>query len=87
MDVSRYTMLCQKGNLDKWLKSSVTRLGKLMDFGQLYKPLATINWSKSPTFLGIFCRGGKILNFTSEIIFGQLLSTFGDFFWSHCLPL
>ena len=56
---------------------SVTRLGELLDFGQLLKPLAAINLSKSPIFLGKFC---KIYHFSSEIIFGQLLQTFGDFF-------
>ena len=35
---------------------------------------------KSLTFLGIFCRGVKIYHFSSEIIFGQLWQTFGDFF-------
>ena len=25
--------------------------------------------------------------FSSEIIFGQLFWTFGDFFWSHCNPV
>ena len=34
---------------------------------------------KSPTFLGNFCKALKIYNFSSEIIFGQLLWTFGDF--------
>ena len=34
---------------------------------------------KSSTFLGIFCKGVKNSNFSSEIIFGQLLQTFGDF--------
>ena len=58
---------------------SVTRLGDFFDFGQLLKPLA-INLPKSPTFLGNFCKGVKICHFSSEIIFGQLLSTFGDFF-------
>ena len=38
-----------------------------------FKPLATINLPKSPTFLGKFCRGVKIDHFSSEIIFGQLL--------------
>ena len=40
--------------------------------GNFLKPLATINLSKSPTFLGIFCKGVKIDHFSSEIIFGQL---------------
>ena len=52
--------------------ASVTRWGDLLDFGQLLKPLATINLPKSPTFLGNFCIGVKIYLF-SEIIFGQLL--------------
>ena len=47
--------------------------------GNFSKPLATINLPISPTFLGNFCKGVKILNFSSEIIFGLLLYTFGDF--------
>ena len=43
-------------------------------------PLATINLPKPPTFSGNFCNGVKIYHFPSEIIFGQLLQTFGDFF-------
>ena len=54
-------------------RSSVTRYGDLLDFGQLLKPLAAINLPKSPTFLGIFLEGVKINHFSSEIIFGQLL--------------
>ena len=56
-----------------WLLSSVTRLGDLLDFGQVLKPLVTINLPKSPTFLCNFCKGIKIYHFSSEIIFRQLL--------------
>ena len=52
---------------------SVTRLGVLLDFGQLLKPFATINLLKSPTFFGNFGKGVKIFHFSSEIILGQLL--------------
>ena len=52
---------------------SVTRFGNILDFGQLFKALATINLPKSPTFLGNFCKGVKIYHISSEIIFGQLL--------------
>ena len=52
--------------------------------GNFLKPLATVNLPKSSTFLGNFCEVVKINHFSSEIIFGQLLLTFGDFFWSHC---
>ena len=41
--------------------------------GNFLKTLATINLPKSSTFLSNFCKGVKIFNFSSEIIFGQLL--------------
>ena len=47
--------------------------------GTFSKPLATINLPKSPTFLCNFYEVVKIFNFSSEIIFGQILQTFGDF--------
>ena len=47
------------------------------------KPSAKINLLKSPTFLGKFCKGVKVYQFSIEIMFRQLLYTFGDFFWSH----
>ena len=50
----------------RWVRVSETRLGDLLDFGQ-------------PTFLSDFCKGVKIFNFSSEIIFGQLFWTFGNF--------
>ena len=64
---------------EKTFVNSVTRLGNLLDFGNFWKSLATINLPKSPTFLGNFCKCVKIFNFSSEIIFGQLLQTFGNF--------
>ena len=63
----------------------MTRLGVFLTLGNHSKPLASINLPKSPTLLGNFCKGVKIYHFSSEIIFGQLLKTFGDFFWSHWL--
>ena len=59
--------------------SSVTRLGDFCTLGIFLKPLAPINMPKSPTRLGNFCKGVKIYHFSSEIFFGQLLQTFGDF--------
>ena len=47
--------------------------------GNFSKSAATISLPKSPTFLGNYCKGVKILNFSSEIIFRQLLQTFGNF--------
>ena len=60
--------------------TSVARLGDLLDYGQLFKAFGSYHWPKSSTFLGIFCKDVKIYHFSNEIIFGQLLYTFGDFF-------
>ena len=59
-------------NIELWLSVSVTRFGDFWTLGNFWKPLATTILTKSPTFLGKFCKGVKI-------IFGQLLQTFGDF--------
>ena len=58
------------------LLSSVTRLGNLLHF---LEPVATIILPKLPTFSGKFCKSVKIFHFSRDIIFGQLLLTFGDF--------
>ena len=55
------------------LTGSVTRLGDWLNFGQLFKAFGNINLPKSPTFLGIFCKGVKTIILSSEIIFRQLL--------------
>ena len=54
--------------------------GDLLDFGELSKPLAAIDLPKSLTFFGNFCKGVKIYHFPSEIILGQLLYPFSNFF-------
>ena len=41
--------------------------------GNFSEPLAAINLPKLPTFLGNFCKGVKMFNLSSEIIFGQFL--------------
>ena len=48
--------------------------------GKFLKHLATINLPKYPTFVGNFCKDVKIYHFSSEITFGQLLLTYGNFF-------
>ena len=48
--------------------SIATRLGDVLDFGQLLKPFATINFPQSPTFLGNYCKGVKIYHFWATII-------------------
>ena len=54
--------------------------------GNFTKPVATISLPKSPTFLGNFCKGEKIFNVSSEIIFGQLLQTIWRFLSGHTAP-
>ena len=51
---------------------SVTRVGDFCTLGNFLKPFATMNLPKSPTFLGNFSKGAKIIHFSNEIIFGHL---------------
>ena len=53
---------CKKGKR-ALVPSSVTRLGVLLLFGHLLKPLATIILPKLPTFLAIFVKVSKCFNF------------------------
>ena len=68
-----------------WLETSVTILGDLLHFGQVLKPLATINLPKSSTFLGNFCKGVKIYHFLVKSVLGNFYRHLAIFFWSHCL--
>ena len=62
--------------------TSVTRLGNLLDFGHLFKQLATIDLPKS--FLGNFVMVSKSLIFVLKSFLSNF-QTFGYFYWSHCL--
>ena len=57
----------------------MTRLGNLLHLGNYSKPVGTIILAKLPILFGNFCKGVKIFNFSGEIIFRQLLQTFGNF--------
>ena len=50
-----------------------------------WKPLSTINLSKSPTFLGNFRKGVKIYHFSIEINLGNFYRHLATFYWSHCI--
>ena len=67
--------------LDNFIEASqCDHIGQFIGFwGNLLKPLATINLPKSSSFFGNFCKGVKIYHFPSKIILGQLLQTFGNF--------
>ena len=53
--------------------------------GNFSKPVATINLPKSLTFLGSFCIGVKIYNFSSEIIFGATFIDIWRLFTGHTI--
>ena len=53
--------------------TSVTRLGDFWTLANFLKPLPTINLPQSSPFLDNYCKGVKIIHFSSETIFGQLL--------------
>ena len=57
----------------------MTRLGYFLHFGNFQSQWQQLFCPKLSTLLGNFCKGVKIVHFSSEIIFGQLLQTFGDF--------
>ena len=49
---------------------SVTRLGNLLHFGQLFKASNNNYFAQIAHILGNFCKGVKVFHFSSEIIFG-----------------
>ena len=59
--------------------SSVTRLGDLFHFGQLFKAGGNNYFAQIAHIFDKFSKGVKIFLFSSGIIFGQLLKTFVDF--------
>ena len=68
----------------KKCRASVTRLGDLLDFGQVLKPLAAINLPNSPTFLGNFLKNVSIsIIFLAKYFLGNFYKHLAIFFWSH----
>ena len=55
--------------------------------GNHSKPVATIILPKSPTLVGNFCKGVKIIHFSSGIILGNFYRHLEIFIWSHCQPM
>ena len=63
----------------RWVSDSVTRLGDLLDFGQVFK----INLPKSPSFLGIFVKVSKYIIFLVKSFLGNFYGHLAIIFWSH----
>ena len=57
----------------------MTRLADLWHFGLLFKACGKTYFAQIPHIFGNFCKGFKIFHFSSQIVFGHLLQTFGDF--------
>ena len=51
--------------------------------GNFSKPGQQVFCQNGQHIFGNFCKGVKIIYFTREILFGQLLQTFGDFLIGH----
>ena len=56
----------------------MTWLGDLLHFGQLFKACGNKYFAQIAYIFSNFCNYVEIFHFASEIIFGQLLLTFGD---------
>ena len=59
--------------------ASVTRFGDFLHFRQIFKACGTNYFALMAHILGSFWKRVKIFHFSSGIIFGSILLTFGDF--------
>ena len=58
----------------------MTRLGDLLHIGQLFKACGNNYFAQiAHPFIQFYCKDTKNFHFSCEIMFGQLLQTFGDF--------
>ena len=53
--------------------------------GQLFKACGNNYFAQISHILGNFCKGVKIFNFSSGIIFGNFYRHLATFYWSYCL--
>ena len=66
------------GNLAVWPDWAI-----YWTLGNFLKPLAAINLLKIFRIIRQFCKGAKILNFSSEIILDNFYRLLATFYWSH----
>ena len=62
---------------------SVTRLGDLLDFGQLFKTLWQQLFAQISHILRQFCKGVKIYHFSTDIIYWATFIDIWQFFSGH----
>ena len=77
--ISFYKYWMATSLLKQVLINSVTRLGALLHFGQLFKACGNNYFVQITHIFGNSCEGVKIFHFSSEISFVHLSQTFGDF--------
>ena len=63
--------------------TSVTRLGDLLEFGQLFKAFGNNCFAQISHILRQFLKGVKIFNFSSEIIFWATFTDIWQLFTGH----
>ena len=66
------------------LTTSVTRLGDLLHFEQLFKACGHNYFAQISHIFGNFCKVVKICNFSSEIILDNFFRQLATFYRSHC---
>ena len=71
-------------NMEFTLSGSVTRLGDLLNFGQVFKAFGNNQFISISHIFRQFCKVVKIYHFWSEIILGNFYRYLTIFFWSHC---
>ena len=65
-------------------RSSATRLGDLLHFGQLFKACDKIYFAQIAYILGNFCKGSKSLIFLVKSFLGNIYRHLATFNLSHC---
>ena len=66
------------------LSPSVTRLGDLLHFGQLFQACGSTYFGQIAHIFGNFCKGVKIFHFSNGFILGNFYRHLATFYWSHC---
>ena len=72
------------------MRLSVTRLGDLLDFGQLFKAFGNNCFAQMAHILGKFCKGVKIFNFFVKLFWATFIDIWQIFTgragWAHSSP-
>ena len=66
---------------------TVTGLGDLLNFGQLFKALGNNEFSQISHILRQFCKGSKSIISLDKPFLGNFYRHLAIFFWSHWLPI